>query len=36
MWGFVGHVPDYVGDAVDIEKRGIEGDGWTVRKRVRG
>ena len=26
----VGHVPDYVGDAVDIEKRVIEGEGWTV------
>ena len=31
MWGSVGHVPDYVGDAVDIEKRGVEGAGWNVR-----
>ena len=27
VWGSVGHVPDYVGDAVDIEKRGVEGAG---------
>ena len=31
VWASVGHAPDYVRDAVDIEKRGIEGEGWTVR-----
>ena len=30
VWASVGHAPDYVRDAVDIEKRGIEGDGLFV------